>query len=83
MGLEGRGGGIGGVEGGGLSTSSVVVLRQDVQGSQVPKAQPHAFNVEAVHLPLLALQQVFDPVSSLLLKGNQLLFDLQGGGGGE
>lgn len=56
--------------------SSVVVLGQ-VQGAQVAKAQPHALHVEAVGLPLLALQQVFDPVGSLLLKGNQLLFNLQ------
>lgn len=64
---------------GGSNPSSVVVLRkvQGAQGSQVAKAQPQALHVEAVDLPLLALQQVFDPVGSLLLKGNQLLFNLQ------
>lgn len=61
--------------GGDGSPSSVVVLRE-VQGAQVSEAQPHALHVEAVSLPLLALQQVFDPVGSLLLKGNQLLFNL-------
>lgn len=58
------------------SPSSIVVLGK-VQGAQVAEAQPHALHVEAVGLPLLALQQVFDPVGSLLLKGNQLLFNLQ------
>lgn len=57
-------------------TSSVIVLGK-VQGAQVSEAQPHALHVEAVDLPLLALQQVFDTVGSLLLKGNQLLFNLQ------
>lgn len=59
--------------------SSVVVLRkvQGAHGSQVTKAQSQALHVEGVNLPLLALQQVFDPVGSLLLKGIQLLFDLQ------
>lgn len=55
--------------------SSVVVFRE-VQGAQVPEAQPHALHVEAVDLSLLALQQVFDAVGSLLLKGTQLLFNL-------
>lgn len=59
--------------------SSIVILGkvQDAQGSQVAEAQPHALHVEAVDLALLALQQVFDPVGSLLLKGYQLLFNLQ------
>lgn len=56
--------------------SSVVILGK-VQGPQVAEAQPQALHVESVDLPLLALQQVFDPVGSLLLKGNQLLFNLQ------
>lgn len=57
------------------ASSSVVVLGK-VQGSEVSEAQPHALHVEAVDLPLLALQEVFDTVGSLLLKGNQLLFNL-------
>lgn len=56
--------------------SSVIVLGK-VQGAEVSEAQSHALHVEAVDLPLLALQQVFDTVGSLLLKGNQLLFNLQ------
>lgn len=60
------------------ATSSVVVLGEDVEGAQVSEAQPHALHVEAVGFPLLTLQQVFDTVSSLLLKGNQLLFNLWG-----
>lgn len=56
--------------------SSVVVLGK-VQGAQVAEAQPHALHVEVVGLPLLSLQQVFDPVGPLLLKGNQLLFNLR------
>lgn len=56
-------------------SSSVVVLGK-VQGTQVAKTQPHAFHVEAVHLPLLAIQQVLNPIGSLLLKGTQLLFNL-------
>lgn len=58
--------------------SSVVVLGE-VQGAQVAEAQPHALHVEAVDLPLLALQQVLDAVGPLLLDGNQLLLDLQDG----
>lgn len=56
--------------------SSVVVFGK-VQGAQVAEAQAHALHVEGVDLPLLALQQVFDAVGSLLLKGTQLLFDLR------
>ena len=62
-----------------VSPSSVVVLGV-LQGPQVPEAQPQALHVEAVPLPLLPLQQVFDTVGPLLLKGNQLLFNLSGGG---
>lgn len=65
-------------DGGGRNNgpSSVVVLGK-VQGAQVVEAQTHAFHVKSVDLPLLAFQQVFDAVGSLLLKGNQLLFNLQ------
>lgn len=65
-------------DGGGRNNgpSSVVVLGK-VQGAQVVEAQTHAFHVKSVDLPLLAIQQVFDAVGSLLLKGNQLLFNLQ------
>lgn len=59
-----------------LPSSSVVVLGK-VQGAQVAEAQAHALHVEGVDLPLLALQQVLDPVRSLLLKRNQFLFDLK------
>lgn len=72
-GSRGVGGGGGSTGGGGPSS---VVFFWEVQGAQVPEAQPHALHVEAVDFSLLALQQVFDAVGSLLLKGTQLLFDL-------
>lgn len=56
--------------------SSVVVLGK-VQSAQVAEAEPYALHVKVVDLPLLALQQVLDAVGALLLKGNQLLFNLQ------
>lgn len=58
------------------ASSSVLVLGK-VQGAQVAEALPHALHVEAVDLALLPLQQVFDAVGPLLLKGTQLLFDLR------
>lgn len=60
-----------------MTTPSSVLVLGKVQGPEVSKAQSHAFHVEAVGLTLLSLQQVFDAIGSLLLKGNQLLFNLQ------
>lgn len=57
---------------------SSVVFFGEVQRPQAAKAQAAALRVKAVHLSVLTLKQVLDPLRALLLQRRQLLFNLSG-----
>lgn len=62
------------------SPLSSVVLFGEVQRSQASETEAAALRVKAVHLSVLTLKQVLDPLCALLLQRRQLLFNLSGGG---